>query len=137
MNIVETPFDQRVRAIRQAVFIQEQQVPVEEEFDALDPEARHWLAIVEGVAVGTVRLAKGWLGRLAVLPAFRRQGVGAALVEAVLGAARAEGLEEVRAAVQTWAVPWYEKRGWQVFGPDFDDAGIPHRRAVYRFSHQK
>ena len=180
VEIEETEFDERVRAIRETVFIQEQRVPVAEEFDELDATARHWLALDDGEAVGTVRLTMGEgkrdeaeekgpsnlsggqdlsdgqdppdqvigdhikghrakarsrpgrLGRLAVLAAHRRKGLGRALALTVVEAAQEAGLEELEAWVQTWAVEWYEKQGFVVFGPEFDDAGIPHRKARLR-----
>lgn len=145
-DIIETGFDDRVRAIRERVFIQEQRVPVKEEFDELDANARHWLALVDGEPVGTVRLTLGHdelgtvdvptgesrtgrLGRLAVLASHRRQGIGKALARTVALAAREVGLTELEAWVQTWAAEWYERLGYEVYGPEFDDAGIPHRRA--------
>ena len=131
MEIIPTPFDDRVRAVRLAVFVEEQGVSLAEEFDADDARAAHWLALNGGAPVGTVRLVGDRLGRLAVLRAHRGRGIGGALVRAVLAAAAAAGLARLRAAVQSGAVEWYAQRGWRVYGPEFPDAGIPHRMAEY------
>jgi len=132
VEIISTRFDDRVRAVRLVVFVEGQGVSLEEEFDADDACAAHWLALVGGAPVGTVRLAGNRLGRLAVLHAHRGRGIGGALVREVLAAAAAAGLTRVCAAVQVRAVEWYTQRGWRVYGPEFPDAGIPHRMAEYR-----
>ncbi len=131
IDIVETRFNEQVRSIREKVFIEEQKVPVEEEFDELDAGARHWLALYEGEFVGTVRLTQvdRRLGRLAVLAQYRGKGIGKVLVHVVVKAAKETGYKDLKAWVQTWAAPWYEKQGFVVYGSEFDDAGIPHRKA--------
>lgn len=128
-TIQQVPFDERAKNIRMVVFVQEQAVPIAEEFDEEDATALHWLACIQENPVGTVRLSKGRLGRLAVLKDFRGQGIGEALTRMVIEKATDKGLKELNAWVQTWAEPWYEKQGFQVYGAVFDDAGIPHRKA--------
>ncbi|MBB6121420.1 GNAT family N-acetyltransferase [Nocardiopsis algeriensis] len=124
-----------VFVIRGAVFVAEQQVPVEEEWDARDTEADHFLALTDGVPAGTVRLVDlgggtGLLGRLAVLPAGRGSGTGAALVRAVEEHARERGMKEVELHAQTHALGFYERLGYTAHGEEFLDAGIPHRHMV-------
>ncbi|MEU1114913.1 MULTISPECIES: GNAT family N-acetyltransferase [unclassified Streptomyces] len=129
-------------AVRKDVFVAEQQVPEELEYDAYDAGAVHVLAVREdGVPLGTGRLltgaaaaaknggdaAVGALGRLAVTRAARGLGVGAALVRAIEDAARARGLTAVDLHAQTHALGFYERLGYEVYGPEFPDAGIPHR----------
>ncbi|MEU1331845.1 GNAT family N-acetyltransferase [Streptomyces sp. NPDC005865] len=129
-------------AVRKDVFVAEQQVPEELEYDAYDAGAVHVLAVREdGVPLGTGRLltgaaaaaknggdaAVGALGRLAVTRAARGLGVGAALVRAIEDAARARGLTAVDLHAQTQALGFYERLGYEVYGPEFPDAGIPHR----------
>ncbi|WP_055565225.1 GNAT family N-acetyltransferase [Streptomyces atriruber] len=129
-------------AVRKDVFVAEQQVPEELEYDEYDAGAVHVLAVREdGVPLGTGRLLTGAaavaknggdtgvgaLGRLAVTRAARGLGVGAALVRAIEDAARARGLTAVDLHAQTHALGFYERLGYEVYGPEFPDAGIPHR----------
>lgn len=115
-------------AIRRRVFVDEQQVPPELEWDGEDAGARHWLARQDGRPVGTVRLlADGHIGRLAVLPEARRAGIGAALLEAAVRAAYAVGIREVYLHAQVHALGFYARYGFVSEGPEFMDAGIPHR----------
>ncbi|MDT0330449.1 GNAT family N-acetyltransferase [Nocardiopsis lambiniae] len=124
-----------VFVIRGAVFVAEQKVPIEEEWDERDPAAEHLLALVDGVPAGTVRLVDqgdgtGLLGRMAVLPERRGAGLGAALVRAVEDRARARGLRAVELHAQTHALGFYERLGYAAHGEEFLDAGIPHRHMV-------
>ncbi|MFE0138074.1 GNAT family N-acetyltransferase [Streptomyces sp. NPDC059037] len=129
-------------AVRKEVFVVEQQVPEDLEYDAYDAGAAHVIAIREdGLPLGTGRLLTGAaaaaknggddrvgaLGRLAVTKAARGLGVGAALVRAIEDAARARGLTAVDLHAQTHALGFYERLGYAVYGPEFPDAGIPHR----------
>ncbi|MFH8292097.1 GNAT family N-acetyltransferase [Streptomyces sp. NPDC018059] len=129
-------------AVRKDVFVAEQQVPEELEYDEYDAGAVHVLAVREdGVPLGTGRLLTGAaaaaknsgdatvgaLGRLAVTRAARGLGVGAALVGAIEDAARARGLTAVDLHAQTQALGFYERLGYEAYGPEFPDAGIPHR----------
>ncbi|WP_067973525.1 GNAT family N-acetyltransferase [Nocardiopsis trehalosi] len=119
-----------VFVIRGAVFVAEQQVPIEEEWDDHDLGADHLLARLDGVPVGTGRLVErdgeGLLGRLAVLPRARGTGAGAALVRAIEDRARERGLAAVELHAQTHALGFYEKLGYAAYGAEFLDAGIPH-----------
>ncbi|MEV3930702.1 GNAT family N-acetyltransferase [Streptomyces sp. NPDC049944] len=128
--------------VRKDVFVGEQQVPEELEYDAHDPAAVHVLAVAaDGSALGTGRLlhgeaaadrtdgdpAAGSLGRLAVTRGARGLGVGAALVRAIEEEARALGLAAVDLHAQTHALGFYERLGYTAYGPEFPDAGMPHR----------
>ncbi|GAA3396641.1 GNAT family N-acetyltransferase [Streptomyces roseoviridis] len=129
-------------AVRRAVFVEEQGVPQEIEYDPYDETAVHVLAVrADGVPLGTGRLlygadavgktgadaSVGSLGRLAVTRAARGLGVGAALVRAIEDAARARGLAAVDLHAQTQALGFYERLGYEAYGPEFKDAGMPHR----------
>jgi predicted GNAT family N-acyltransferase len=129
-------------AVRKEVFVGEQGVPEDIEYDAYDDGALHVLAVREdGVPLGTGRLlygeaaaAKtdgdltvGSLGRLAVTREARGLGVGAALVRAIEAAAHARGLAAVDLHAQTHALGFYERLGYVAYGAEFPDAGIPHR----------
>ncbi|WP_455221336.1 GNAT family N-acetyltransferase [Kaarinaea lacus] len=114
--------------IRTEVFINEQLVPPDLEWDGYDQSCWHVLArTAEGEAVGTARmLYDGHIGRMAVLPAFRNKGIGSALLEALLNTARHEGMSEVFLHAQIRAVPFYQKHGFTITSDEFMDAGIPH-----------
>jgi predicted GNAT family N-acyltransferase len=129
-------------AVRQEVFVGEQGVPQDMEYDAYDATAVHVLAVRDdGLPLGTGRLlygeaaaAKtggeprvGSLGRLAVTKEARGLGVGAALVRGIEEAARARGLTAVDLHAQTGALGFYERLGYKAYGPEFTDAGIPHQ----------
>ncbi|MCC9706498.1 GNAT family N-acetyltransferase [Streptomyces sp. MNU76] len=127
-------------AVRKEVFVVEQGVPEDLEYDAYDAGAVHVLAVRDdGVPLGAGRLqggrrlqdrrgfGVGSLGRLAVVPEARGLGVGVALVRAVEEAARERGLTEVDLGAQTHALGFYERLGYAAYGPEFLDAGIPHR----------
>lgn len=116
------------RSVRVAVFVQEQQIPEELEWDGLDPQCLHALALDEaGRAIGTARLTPaGRIGRMAVLPPWRGCGVGTALLETLLEAARSRGIQIVCLHAQTTAVGFYARFGFQAVGEVFLEAGIPH-----------
>jgi predicted GNAT family N-acyltransferase len=129
-------------AVRREVFVGEQGVPEEVEYDAYDAVAVHVLAVrADGLPLGAGRLlygeaaaakvggdlSVGSLGRLAVTKAARGLGVGAALVRAIEDAARARGLRAVDLHAQTQALGFYERLGYEAYGPEFPDAGIAHR----------
>ena len=122
-------------AIRRAVFVDEQRVPLELELDEWDARSRHALARdARGRAVGTGRLLPdGHIGRMAVLAAARASGVGSALLSALIDEARRSGHATVELSAQTHACAFYERHGFAAYGPVYDDAGIPHvamRRAL-------
>lgn len=121
--------------IRFTVFVDEQNVPPELEPDEYDTDALHLLMIEpEGrTAIGTARIVdKGngiaKIGRVAVLKAWRGGGRGDRLMRAALEAAKAGGYTTAILDAQTYVIPFYEKLGFLAEGPEFDDAGIPHRR---------
>jgi len=116
------------RPVREKVFIEEQSVPCELEWDEWDARGDHALACdAAGRAIGTARLLPdGRIGRMAVLPEWRRRGVGAALVEAMLGQARGRALPHVTLHAQTHAAGFYRRFGFNEQGGEFLEAGIPH-----------
>lgn len=114
--------------IRRRVFIEEQGVPKELEWDGADNDAQHWLAFLDGAPVGTARLLRnGHIGRMAVLARGRGRGVGSAILQRILDAAEQRHLREVYLHAQTHALAFYEHFGFVAEGPEFLDAGIPHR----------
>jgi len=120
---------ENIRPIRQAVFIDEQQVPVELEWDGLDEHCIHLLAYNNDQPVGTARMtAAGKIGRMAVLKSWRRYGAGSALLERMVSIARGDGLTEVVLDAQVYATPFYANFEFRAFGEEFMDAGIAHRK---------
>jgi len=121
-----------IRAIRERVFIHEQGVPVELEWDGLDSACAHVLAWNDrGEAIGTARMQQnGTIGRMAVLKGWRGRGVGRALLQTLLDLATRRGLSRVTLSAQTHALGFYERAGFDVVGEPFIDAGIPHRKMV-------
>lgn len=119
-----------LKSIREAVFIREQGIPAELEWDGHDKGCRHALAIShQGDAIGSGRmLADGHIGRIAVLPQWRKQKVGTAIMEALLDYARANDYQQVDVDAQTYAMPFYRKFGFAEHGETFMDAGLPHIR---------
>jgi predicted GNAT family N-acyltransferase len=117
-----------MRRVREAVFIEEQGVSREEEWDGLDETARHFVALNEaGQALGTARLLpSGQIGRMAVLKPQRGRGIGRRLLDCAVEAATAAGLPRVFLHAQLHAVPFYRKAGFDVDGEEFVEAGIPH-----------
>ena len=116
-----------LEALRRRVFIEEQGVPREIEWDGRDGDARHVIAEVDGGAVGCGRILPGGrIGRLAVLPPWRDRGVGRALLDALLDLARQDGLPDVHLHAQSAAIAFYQRAGFHPRGEPFDEAGIAH-----------
>lgn len=128
------------RALRRAVFIDEQGVPEALEWDGLDAVARHFLALESAlaseppVALGTARmrivdgLAKA--ERVAVRRDARTRGVGRRLMRAIEDHARERGLPAIVLHAQVAAIPFYERLGYRAHGEIFLDAGIDHREMI-------
>lgn len=128
----------QLRAIRTEVFILEQHVPAELEWDGEDAHAIHALAAdPRGNPIGTARLLLHgeWahIGRMAVLPAWRGQGVGTSVLRCLLNEARQRGADSVFLNAQTYAAPFYERFNFVREGAEFLDAGIPHYRMTLAF----
>jgi len=124
------------RAVREQVFIEEQGVPRELEWDDWDERSDHAVALDAGSnAIGTARLLPGGrIGRMAVLGGWRRKGVGAALLKALLQLARERGMPEVNLHAQTHAAGFYRRYGFSARGEVFLEAGIPHQEMHLRLT---
>jgi len=118
-----------LRAVREIVFVLEQSVPIEEEWDALDPLCLHVVARdADGLPIGTGRLTpERKLGRMAVLPAWRGRGVGDAMLVALVDLARQQGWRELALNAQVSAFGFYAKHGFVPYGARFHEAGIEHQ----------
>jgi predicted GNAT family N-acyltransferase len=124
--------EKKLRAVRVAVFVVEQNIPEELEWDAFDAVSVHALAEDRsGVPIGCGRLLPdGHIGRVAVLSDWRGQGVGAALLVRLIELAKARGDKRVLLNSQVHAMPFYARFGFAPAGEEFSEAGIPHQTMV-------
>jgi YbgC/YbaW family acyl-CoA thioester hydrolase len=124
------------RALRGAVFVQEQRIPADLEHDAADATATHAVARNRlGMAVGTGRLLSAspgvaTIGRMAVARAVRGSGIGRGLLSALVQAARQRGDREVKLSAQSSAVAFYLREGFAVQGTVYEEAGLAHQDMV-------
>ncbi|WP_061014845.1 GNAT family N-acetyltransferase [Photobacterium leiognathi] len=117
-----------IRTVREQVFIQEQQIDPEIEFDGLDSEAVHVLVMDGEQPLGTGRiLADGHIGRIAIMKSARGQGLGAKVVQTLVEYAQQQGYPRVDLGAQTHAVDFYRKLGFMPYGDEFMEANIPHQ----------
>jgi len=117
-----------LRGIREKVFIQEQNVPAELEWDGKDEVCHHALALTaNGDAIGCGRITPGGhIGRVAVLPEWRRKRIGSSILELLVDYARSQHYDKVELNAQVDAIPLYENFGFEAKGKVFMDANIPH-----------
>lgn len=123
----------QLAAVRRAVFIEEQKVPEELEWDGEDEAAIHVLASdAFGNPIGSGRLLihsqRGHIGRMAVLKTWRNRKVGSAILQTLMDAAQVHGCEDLFLNAQTDAMPFYARFDFRPEGEEFLDAGIPHYR---------
>jgi predicted GNAT family N-acyltransferase len=120
-----------LRKIRSQVFIKEQNVPEDMEWDEFDSNASHFLALENNQAIACARLkSDGQIGRMAVLPEYRNKGTGKKLLQFVLQEAAAQNLATVYLHAQLSALDFYEKQGFSARGDVFYEANIPHREML-------
>ena len=119
---------QALQKIRELVFIEEQEVPREIEWDGADETSTHFLAVTElGQYIGCARLLpSGQIGRMAVLKEFRGTGVGAELLDAAVEEGKACGFDRLFLHAQSYAEAFYRKGGFLPYGDPFTEADIPH-----------
>lgn len=125
-------YKQQLSAVRREVFIQEQQVPEELEWDEFDESAQHVIALDkhhQAIATGRIKV-DGHIGRMAVLKGYRQQGIGSEILLALLDVAKQQNLNSVYLHAQVSAILFYEKHGFSCNSDKFLDAGIPHKSMV-------
>ena len=135
---ISNPIDlESAFAIRREVFVEEQHVSAEEEYDEFEDISTHFLARSDGTPCGTARWRRTSNGvkleRFAVLKTFRGMGVGKALVKAVLEdvfSQQPEPIERIYLHAQVTAMPLYSSFGFVSIGPMFEEAGIQHYKMV-------
>ncbi|PSV28216.1 MULTISPECIES: GNAT family N-acetyltransferase [unclassified Photobacterium] len=124
-----------IRLVREQVFIKEQQIDPEIEFDGLDTQAVHVLVVDGEQPLGTGRiLADGHIGRIAIMKAARGQGLGVKVVQALVNYAKQQGYPRVDLGAQTHAVDFYRKLGFTPYGDEFMEANIPHQAMEQRLN---
>lgn len=120
-----------LRRIRTEVFIKEQKVPEELEWDNQDQNCMHLLVLDNENAIATARLlATGQIGRMAILAPYRQQGIGTAMLQKLFSIADKMNIDTVFLNAQTDAITFYKKFGFIEQGDLFNDAGIMHKRMV-------
>jgi predicted GNAT family N-acyltransferase len=117
-----------LRDIRTKVFVEEQGVPQDLEWDGLDEHAYHVIAYAaDGTPIGTGRLLQNCqIGRIAVLKEWRGKGVGKSILDMLLVIANKMGYEQVKLHAQTRMKGFYARRGFKARGKEFVEAGMPH-----------
>lgn len=116
--------------LRRDVFVLEQNVPEDEEHDADDLTATHFVAVAAGEVVGTLRIVfkpeHAKIGRVAVDRDWRSRGIARAMMLSAMDHCRARGVDRFYLTAQTDKLGFYEKLGFTAFGEQFLDAGMPH-----------
>jgi predicted GNAT family N-acyltransferase len=117
----------KIHRIRESVFVAEQAVAPEQEWDSDDETASHFLAEQGDFAIGTARLLPdGYVGRLSVLKDWRGLHVGDALMRRVIAEAQGRGMDQLKLTAQVHATAFYQRFGFEVVSEEFLEAGLPH-----------
>ena len=121
-------------SVRRIVFIEEQNVPEEEEIDQYEEDSVHFVSYQEGspIAAGRFRVVDGFgkVERICVLKEARNTGAGKAIMREVEAYAQENGLHKLKLNAQTHAIPFYANLGYEVVSEEFLDAGIPHKTMI-------
>ena len=118
---------QDAQLIRRSVFIQEQNIPEDEEWDDQDPISLHFVVYDQNQAIGTARLLQNnSIGRVAVLKQYRGEGIGLLLMKQIIQVAEQQKREYLKLSAQAYATGFYENLGFIVEGDEYLDCGIPH-----------
>jgi predicted GNAT family N-acyltransferase len=118
-------------AVRHAVFVEEQGVDEDLEYDEHDADAVHFVAYDDGEPVGAARLREladglAKVERVAVLEARRGEGIGRALMTVLEERAQESGIDELKLHSQSHAAEFYRDLDYEQRGKEFEEAGIPH-----------
>ena len=121
-----------IEKIRTDVFINEQNVPIELEWDEFDDDSTHVLAYYNNKPVGTARLLNdGRIGRMAVLADYRHRNIGTKILKFLLEIAQKDSNNKIRLSAQEHAIGFYIKHGFKITSEVYMDAGIPHYDMEY------
>ncbi|MEJ9229387.1 GNAT family N-acetyltransferase [Peribacillus butanolivorans] len=118
--------------IRKKVFVDEQNVPIEEEIDQYEEDSTHFVLYNEQeqpVGAGRFRVINGVgkVQRICVLSTARKNGAGAMIMSAIEEFAEQNKIPQLKLDAQLHAIPFYSKLGYQIVSDEFMDAGIPHK----------
>lgn len=117
----------KLKYLRRKVFIEEQGVAEELEWDTMDETAFHCLAYIDDKPVGTARLQfDGQIGRMAVLKKYRNKGIGKKLLKYLINYHQSQSKTAITIHAQSQAIEFYKKIGFIKKGDEFMEAGIPH-----------
>ncbi len=154
LHIIETTWNRdkaAIQSVRRKVFVEEQGISEDDEWDEMDSDSTHLLALLNDQPVGTARLVirdkdqqpvfnscseLASIGRLAVLPQYRRHNIASQLLSIATACAR-RSVNAVFIHAQTYCLPLYEKQGFIAIGDSFDEVGIPHQKMCRDFSKEK
>lgn len=125
--------------VRHIVFVEEQNVPLDEEIDEYEETSTHFVLYNdEGEPIGAGRFREvdhyGKIERICVLPSYRKLGAGKLIMEKIIEFAKENGYSKIKLNSQTHAIPFYEKLGFVVTSGEFMDAGIPHKTMELTFT---
>lgn len=127
--------EQDAKHIREQVFIREQGIAPEDEWDDLDATAVHFMVYDKEQPIATARLLpQHSVGRVAVLMPYRKQGIGKILMQHIIDYARNQKLPYLKLSAQTYVTAFYEALGFKVQGEIYQDCGIPHIDMVLALS---
>ena len=117
-------------ALRREVFVHEQHVPPQDEFDSYDLTATHVVAVSDGNVVGCLRIIfldeHVKFGRVAVAASARGKGIASSMMRVAMEFASSRGETRFYLTAQTDKLALYEKLGFSAFGEEFEDGGMPH-----------
>lgn len=137
MNVKVCENEKEIRdafSVRRTVFIDEQNVPEEEEIDQYEEDALHFVSYLEGspIAAGRFRVIDGFgkVERICVLKEARNTGAGKAIMSEIEAYALENDLHKLKLNAQTHAIPFYAGLGYEVVSEEFLDAGIPHKTMI-------
>jgi len=127
-------------SIRRIVFVQEQNVPLEEEIDQFDKDSVHFVLYDQNKAIGAGRYrlvdSYGKVERICILKNSRKGGAGKKLMNAIEVYALSHQASSLKLNAQTHAIPFYEKLGYKAVSEEFLDAGIPHKTMIKILQHK-
>ncbi len=122
---------QDAKLIRELVFISEQNIPEQDEWDDQDAISQHFVVYDHNQPIATARLlANNSVGRVAVLKTYRGQGIGRLIMLQIIAYAQAQKRPSLQLSSQVHAISFYEKLGFSIQGDEYDECGIPHIEMV-------
>ncbi|MGB5886219.1 MAG: GNAT family N-acetyltransferase [Acinetobacter venetianus] len=122
---------QDAKLIRELVFISEQNITEQDEWDDQDAISQHFVVYEQKQPIATARLlVNNSVGRVAVLKTYRGQGIGRLIMLEIIAYAQAQKRPSLQLSSQVHAISFYEKLGFSIQGDEYDECGIPHIEMV-------